>query len=186
MRRTTLRRLEALEKEHRSREQKQLASLQEARVYIWMIVLAYYLGGLEPDEKEEGPREADEEEETAIYVRHLHRPWEAYARALKYPSWDDYFEAGFIKKDVSEFLERFDDARRRLFANVGLDFDSAPPNILFDAVVTMVNQLPDQWLNWLRSNLQEWCSGAEIAAGSNLPRWLSGDNFFTSSKPSGA
>jgi hypothetical protein len=177
MRKTILRRLEALEKEHCSREQKELSSLTEARVYIWTIVLAYYLGGLKSDEEEEGPWEADDEEEAAIYVRHLHRPWEAYARALKYPSWDDYFEAGFIKKDVSEFLERLDDARRRLFANVGLDFDGTAPSVLFDAVVTMVNQLPDQWSDWLRSNLQEWCN-AEIADGSNLPRWLSGDNFF--------
>ena len=54
------------------------------------------------------------------------------------------------------------------FANVGLDFDDASSRALFDAVVTMVNQLPEQWLNWLRSNLQQRCSGAEIAAGSNL------------------
>ena len=47
MRKTTLRRLETLEKEHRSREQKELRSLRVARTYIWIIVLAYYLGGLE-------------------------------------------------------------------------------------------------------------------------------------------
>src|SRR2546430_5127792 len=87
MRKTTLRRLEALEKEHRSREQEELSSLEGALVYIRLIVLAYYLGGLKSDEEEEGPWEADEEKEAIIYVDHLNRPWEAYARALKYPSW---------------------------------------------------------------------------------------------------
>jgi hypothetical protein len=178
MRQRILRRLEALEKEHRSREQEELSSLKGALVYIWMIVLAYYLGGLKSDEEEEGPWEADEEKEAIIYVHHLNRPWEAYARALKYPSWNAYFEAGFIKKDISEIHERHNDAYRRLFANVGLDFDDASPGALFDAVVTMVNQLPDHWLNWLRSHLRERCSDAEIAAGSNLPRRLSGDNFL--------
>jgi hypothetical protein len=170
MRKTTLRRLEALEIEHRSREQKELRSLREARTYIWIIVLAYYLGGLE---SQEGPREEGDWEKD---------PLEAHARALKYASSDDYFKAGFIKKDISEIHERHEDAYRRLFANVGLDFDSAPPSVLFDALVTMVDQLPDQWLNWLRSNLLDWCT-TEIAAGSNLPRWLSGDNFFTFSEP---
>jgi hypothetical protein len=49
MKKTALRRLEALEMEERSREQKELSSLAEARIYIWIIVLAYYLGGLESD-----------------------------------------------------------------------------------------------------------------------------------------
>ena len=51
MRRTILRRLEALEKEHRAREQKELSSLKGARMYIWRIVLAYHLGGLKSDER---------------------------------------------------------------------------------------------------------------------------------------
>ena len=123
-------------------------------MYIWDIVLAYYLGGLKSDETSSR---------------------EAYARALKYPSGNDFFEA---LKDIAEIHKRFDDAYRRLFANVGLDFDGTPPSILFDALVTMVNQLPDQWLNWLRFNLRKYCSHAEIAAGSNLPRRLSGDNLF--------
>jgi len=124
-------------------------------VYIWDIVLAYYLGGLKSDE-------------TSFR--------EAYARALNFSSGDDYLEA-LLQKDIS-LHKRFDDAYRRLFATVGLDFDCTPPSILFDALVTMVNQLPDQWLNWLRFNLREFCSHAEIAAGSNLPRRLSGDNLF--------
>jgi hypothetical protein len=163
MRKTILRRLEALEKEDRSRKQRERSSLGRALVYIWEIVLAYHLGDLKSDEED---------------------PSEAEARALKYPTREDYCEA-ILKvmrkkdiKDISEIHERYNDAYRRLFANVGLDFDSSPPSMLFDAFVTMVNQLPDQWLDWLRSNLREWCRDAEIAAGSNLPRGLSGDNLF--------
>ena len=48
MRQKILRRLEALEKEHRSREQREQSSLLDARVYIWKIVLAYHLGDLTP------------------------------------------------------------------------------------------------------------------------------------------
>jgi hypothetical protein len=50
MRKTILRRLEALEQEHRSREQEKLDSLLNANVYLWTIVLAYYLGDLQSDE----------------------------------------------------------------------------------------------------------------------------------------
>ena len=159
MRKTDLRRLEALEKEERCREQRQRRSLRQAAVYIWIIVLAYYLGNLQSNEDDED------------------NPHEAHARALGYPSSHDFFEAGFKKKDISEIRKRYDDAYRRLFAKVGLDFDNTPPSVLFDAVVTMIDQLPEQWLNWLRSNLQQWCKDAELEPGSNVPRRLSGDNL---------
>jgi hypothetical protein len=125
-------------------------------------VLAYHLGDLKSDE--EDPREAE-------------------ARALKYPSRADWFHVVLRAmrkdiKDLSEIHERYNDAYRRLFAKVGLEFDDTPRKVLFDALVMMINQLPDQWLKWLRSNLQQWCPDAEIAADSNLPRRLSGDNAF--------
>jgi hypothetical protein len=191
MRKTILRRLEVLELEGHSREQKELSSLGGALVYIWKIVLAYYVGGLKSDEEEED--EEDEEEEEEEEEDDLS---EAYARALKYPSHDDYLEAIFkcmrvrdlqypseddyreATLNLSEIRKRYDEAVRRLFANVGLDLDSTPRNVLFDAVVTMVDQLPEEWLSWLRSNLRQYCPHAEIAAGSNLPRRLSGDNIF--------
>ena len=154
MRKTTLRRLEALEKEERSREQQKLVPLRTARALVLHIVLAYYLGGLEPDENS---------------------PGDAHARALNYPSGPVYFHE-LIKKDYSEIGKRYYDAYRRLFAKVGLDIDSAAPSVLCDAFVTMVNQLPEQWLNWLKSHLQEHCP-TEIDAGSSIPRWLSSDNF---------
>lgn len=77
-----------------------------------------------------------------------------------------------------ELRQRYIDAYRRLFAKVGLDFDTAARDVLFDAFVTMVNQLPDHWLNELRSKLRQWCPQAHIAAGSNLPRGLDAHNFL--------
>ncbi len=155
MRKTILRRLEALEQEHRAREQEELESLVDASVYLWRIVLAYYLGDLQSDAN----------------------PSEAHARALRYSSSHDFADA-LDKNDVLELQKRFNRACRKLFAKVGLDFDATPPNLLFDAFGTMVNQLPDQWSNWLRANLRQWCPYAEIPAGSNIPCGLSGDNFL--------
>jgi hypothetical protein len=163
MRKTVLRRLEALEKEHRYCEEQELSSLRTARMYIWRIVLAYYLGGLKSNEKDDS---------------------DANARALKYRPGYDFFEV-ILKvmhendiKALSEIAERYRDAYRRLFAKAGLDFDNAPRSALFDAFVTMVNSLPDKWLNSLKSDLQQWCPHAKIDFDSNLPRRLSADNFI--------
>ena len=155
MRRMNLRRLEALENQQRCREQKEQDALREASFYIWQIVLAYYLGELGSDKK----------------LLAL-----AFARALKCESTDEYSDVLF--RGGSGLSERYSDAYDRLFANVGLDLKYVSSRELFDAFVTMVNQLPDQWLNWLRSNLQQCCSDAEIAPGSNLPRRLSRHNFL--------
>src|SRR5262245_34873035 len=101
MRKTIIRRLEALEKEPLFRERKELSPLKSARTYIWVIVLAHYLGGLELDEKKgpwaEEPWEDDPWEGWENWPSR--RPWEGYARALKYASWEDYSEAVRIKKD---------------------------------------------------------------------------------------
>ena len=156
MRRTNLRRLEALENQQRCREQKEQDALRTASAYIWQIVLAYYLGELDSDKE----------------------LLEAFVRALKYESKDEYSDVLF-RKGGSGLSERYTDAYDRLFANVGLDLKYASSRELFDAFVTMVNQLPDQWLNWLRSNLQQWCRDAELEPGSNLPRGLSPDNFLS-------
>jgi hypothetical protein len=155
MKKTTCRRLEILGREDLARKQRELDSLQRALGSIWRVIRAHYLGGLLLDEAS---------------------PGEANARALKYRSADDYFQA-LLRKDIS-IRNRFNDAYRRLFAIAGLDFDLAPPADLFDAFVKFVDQLPDKWLNWLRSDLQAYCSDAKIAAGSNLPRQLTCDNFL--------
>ena len=161
MRKTVLRRLKALEKEHRYCEEQELSSLWTARMYIWRIVLAYYLGRLKSNE--EGDSDAN-------------------ARALKYRSGDDYFEV-ILKvmhendiEALSEIVERYRDAYRRLFAKAGLDFDNAPRSALFDAFVTMANSLPDKWLHSLKSDLQQWCPKVDF--DSNLPRRLSAENFI--------
>jgi hypothetical protein len=153
MRKTILRRLDVLEAANRAREEKELSSLRHACTYVWIIVFAYYLGDLRLDERS---------------------PHEAHARALKYKSDDDFLDAIIRKEDFSGIWERYDDARRRLFAKAGLDFHATPPGVLFEAFVTMVNQLPDQWLKWLSSNMND----LEIPAGHNLPRQLSANNFM--------
>jgi hypothetical protein len=163
MRTSILRRLEFLEKIHRSRELQELSSFEDARTHIWTIVFAYYLGGLKPDERS---------------------PFEAEARALKYASQDEY--SGDVSKVISDrnreallrISDRHIDAYRRLFSKVGLDFDNTPRNVLCDALVTMVDQLPDQWSRLLRFNLRLSRADADIAIGSNVPRRLSGDNAF--------
>jgi hypothetical protein len=157
MRKTTLRRLEALEVANRAREEKEQSSLLSALVDVWMLVLAYYLGDLKSDEKD---------------------PFEAYTRALKYLSRKDYVQDLLYKMNILEIRERHNDAYHRLFAKIGLDLDTTPSKVLFDAFVTMVDQLPDRWLIWLRSKWQ-WRRELEIPAGANLPRQLSAENFLT-------
>jgi hypothetical protein len=166
MRKTILRRLDVLEKEERSREQEEQAPLQMALAWIWVVVLGYYLGDLKP--YEEYPAKPH-----AALLNSL----EASARALNYPSSVAVCNA-LIRRDFSEICDRYFDAYRQLFAKVGLDFDRAELGVLFDAFVTMVNQLPEQWLNWLKATLKEYCPSVEIGAVSNIPRELSGGNFL--------
>jgi hypothetical protein len=147
MRKRNLRRLEVLEKEERSRKLKQQSSWATISFFCWKIVLAYYVGGLKPDNED---------------------PGEAEARALSYESRYDYLQA-LSNGEIPEINKRFKDASRRLFAQVGLDFDRSPRRALCESFVRMLNELPDQWLNWLKSNLQEEYRSAEIGAGPNLP-----------------
>jgi hypothetical protein len=155
MRKTILRRLEALEKDHRLRERPKFSPLEEATVCMWEIVLGYHLDEIR---------------------LHESGPFHAYVRAQNYPSSGKYYEA--VLRLDTELVGRRHDARRRLFAKVGLDFDRAEPSVLFDAFVAMVNQLPEQWLSWLHSQIRECCGDSEIAPGSNVPRGLSADNFL--------
>jgi hypothetical protein len=186
---TIQRRIEALEKEERFRKQQELLSLTDACVYAEQIVLAYYLGGLVLEDEKDL---CNEERPGVHYLEDRYAlPCEeplpdegtckdlsgALARALKCSSRKDYDDM-LIEEGGLELPQRHIDAYRRLFAKVGLDFDTAARDVLFDAFVTMVNQLPDHWLNRLRSDLAKWCPHACIEAGSNLPRGLNGDNFL--------
>jgi hypothetical protein len=154
MKTRTLRRLEALE-DHRLREQRALSSWYSPMLVTWWIVLGWYLGDLKKQD--------------------LGRPMDAYARALGYPSGYEYHHA-FTKMDRSEIVERHHDAYRRLFAKVGLDFDATPRSVLFDAFIRMVNELPDEPLNWLKSEFGS--HAVTITSGTNLPRGITADNFL--------
>jgi hypothetical protein len=141
MRKRILSRVDVLEKEERSRKLDQQSSVATISFFCRKIVLAYYVGGLKPDDED---------------------PGEAEARALNYESRDDYLDALFNgeKQDINK---RFKNAARRLFAQAGLDFDRGPPSALFDAFVRLVNELPE-----IQSNSQE-CHSARFGTRSNTP-----------------
>jgi hypothetical protein len=140
MRKRILSRVDVLENEERSRKLDQQSSVATISFFCRKVVLAYYVGGLKPDEE---------------------NPGEAEARALNYASRNDYLEALF-NKEKQDIDRRFNDATRRLFALVGLDFDREPPSALFDSFVRLINQLPEPWLRWLQSNLKEGCHSAQF------------------------
>jgi hypothetical protein len=141
------RRVDALEKEERARQLDEESLLATTFFICWKVVLAHYLGGLEPDDED---------------------PGEAAARALDYESRDDYLEALF-KGQKSEINKRFKNAARRLFAQAGLDFDRSPPSAFSESFVRLLGELPPQWMNWLTSNLREDCHSAPTGTGSNIP-----------------
>jgi hypothetical protein len=110
-------------------------------------IFAYYLGGLKPDDED---------------------PGEAEARALNYKSRDEYL-AALLNGEKQEINKRFKKAARRLFAQADLDFDRRPARVLFAAFVRMIEELPEQWFNWLNSNLQEECRSAPMGTESQTP-----------------
>jgi predicted phage terminase large subunit-like protein len=75
----------------------------------------------------------------------------AGARVLGYDSQYEYMEALF-EGEIAEIKKRFKDACRRLFGELGLDFDHSPPSASFEAFVRLVDKLPEQWLQWIESN----------------------------------
>jgi hypothetical protein len=205
MRITILRRLEALEEKYRSYEQKEWSSLRTARTYIWMIVLAYYLGDLRPEDDD---------------------PHSAYDRVVKLPRDHDFSDAS-IQKAGLEYRNRLNDAYCRFFAARGLDLDEAPAKCAFQRVChisrpasgPMVELVKVQSTGHLekllslaiadspgvnvneserersgiirrqfcgvrraeaifRGALQSYCRNVMIAPGSNLPRQISSDNFL--------
>jgi hypothetical protein len=80
----------------------------------------------------------------------------------------DYLEA-LLKGEKQEINTRFENACRRLFGQVGLDFDRSLPSALIDAFFQLVTELPQPWLKWLQSNLQEACRSAPIGNTSSIP-----------------
>jgi len=173
MRQTNLRRLEALEKEHRSRERNhdgtELPVTEMAKVYVSIIILAYYVGGLQQDAPPDRLERCNISPAKS-YSGDSCDALEAFARALQYPSAHDCFVAAVTRKELAELDKRINDASRRLFANVGLDVDKAAPNELRKALATMIYDLPERWLDWLKCTLQKNCGDDVIADGSNLSR----------------
>jgi hypothetical protein len=89
MRKRILSRVDVLENEERSRKLHQQASVATISFFCRKVVLAYYVGGLKPDEE---------------------NPGEAEARALNYASRNDYLDALFNgeKQDINKrFKPRF-------------------------------------------------------------------------------
>jgi hypothetical protein len=169
---TIQRRLESLEREDRFSKQKQLSALNRAQIHVWRIVLGYYLGGLVYDHDKDTCGEEEwagfSDGEEYAYARLAHDdalltgegPCDnlsvAVARALRCSSRMEYIDLP-RKRDGLELCQRFMDAYRRLFAKVGLDFDTAARDVLFDGFVMMVNQLPNHWLDSLRSEFRCRC-----------------------------
>ena len=160
MRQKNLRRLEALEEEHRSRERnhdgKELPVTEMAKACVRIIILAYYVGGLQLDVP---PDRLERCNISPSYSGNSCEALEAFARALQYASADNWFVDAELDK-------RINDAFRRLFANVGLDVHMAAPNELREALATMINNLPKGWFDWLKEN----CGDGVIVDGSNLSR----------------
>ena len=140
------RRVDVLEKGERARQLEEHSSLATTFFLCRKVVLAHYLGGLEPDDED---------------------PGEAEARALSYESRDDYLEA-LLKGEKSEINNQFKNAARRLFAQAGLDFDRSPPSALFESFARLLHELPPQWINWLTSSLQEECRIVPAGTDSNM------------------
>jgi hypothetical protein len=104
MTKTILSRVDVLENEERSRKLDQQSSVATISFFCRKIVLAYYIGGLKPDDDD---------------------PGEAEARALNYESRKDYLDA-LLKGEKQEIKRRFNNAARRLFARAGLNFERTP------------------------------------------------------------
>jgi hypothetical protein len=153
MKKTVLRRLDALEQEERSRQRREESLFDAGRIRVWTIILGYYVGGLEPEND---------------------YPHWALERALK-ESPNKVFPAVITEEYYLDIQRRYHDAYRQLFTACELDFDQAGRNELFEAFVPLVDRLPEKWLSWLRSDLERY---SEIAAGTNLPRGLSSENFL--------
>jgi hypothetical protein len=148
MRKSTLRRLEALENEERyrqeqlenaeryrqEREDAALENAQDAFFYIRTILLAYYVGGLKPQE--------------AVLT--------GYARALNYQSTTPTESRDVLKDALSkgdpDLEKRIQEAELRLYAQVGIDANHASEDVLFDEVFKLANQLPEKWLDLIKRN----------------------------------
>jgi hypothetical protein len=170
VRTTILRRLEILEREGRADEKTKQAFLTCARSTLCEIVLGYYLGEMQTDARDER---------------------EAFIRTLNY-TYEEYYDAvmgrpGGPDRDIEAVRKRWLQAYRRLFAKVGLDFDTAPSQMLFKGFVKMVDQLPAYWSQRIRYELSQGDMlllmrvprfYARFAPGSNVPFGITAENYL--------
>ena len=166
MRATILRRIEALEQRQRVNDKSQSAFLSFARSKLCDFVLGYYLGELKVDEQDAS---------------------DACARALNYKSCLEIYLA-MVKTESDnreELRKRAHDAYRRLFAKVGLDFDHATSDVLFDAFCKMVDGLPEHCLLRMRSRLLQGnyllkvpADYARFPPHTNIPCGITAENYL--------
>jgi len=127
--------------------QQRLAKLESQanvrRTQLLLLAIAYYLGN---------PTEADS-------------PFEAYAHALGYPSWNELKQAH--EKERSEVEAREVSTYEKLMAKFGVSQEDEWPAV--DALERMEAGLSDEYKNhlkgWIESALRELRSGDE-----NKPR----------------
>ena len=169
MRETILRRIEALEERQRVDDKTQSSFLAVARSELRDLVLGYYLGELKADEQNAS---------------------DACARALNYESHYEVYVAMVgdpqTESDREGLRKRAHDAYRRLFAKVGLDFDNASSDVLFDAFCKMVDGLPEHWLLRMRSSLLKGNWMLKVPAGyarfpphTNIPCGITAENYLS-------
>ena len=108
--------------------------LVHARSTLWSVVLGYYLGELKVGDANK---------------------FEAFIRVLNYASSEEFLKDMCDINHSKNHANRFRDAYYRLFAKAGLDFGTTPSDVLFDAFVKMVDQLPGYWLQRIRSELED-------------------------------
>ena len=127
-----LKRLEALE---RQRIAKQEAAERECFFNLaWMVVPAYFLGGLKP--------------KGSIV--------EAFGKALGFRGEDDLHQA-FAQllrgANVSELRKRGDKAFGRLFSDFG--YDGSSPQALQQGIIRMADHLPELWKAWIMKEVKQ-------------------------------
>ena len=169
MRATILRRIEALEQRQRVDDKTQSTFLAVARLQLCSLVLGYYLGELKADEQDAS---------------------DACARALNYKSCTMKSTSPWLAigkmTEKEELRKRAHDAYRRLFEKVGLDFDNASSDVLFDAFCKMVDGLPEHWLLRMRSRLTARKLFMKVPAGyarfpphTNIPCGITAENYLS-------
>jgi hypothetical protein len=154
-----LKRLDALEQQ---RIENQKAAERECFLNAaWLILLAYYVGGLKPKEW----------------------PFEGFARALKFQKSLGFFQAfaqALETGNAADLQSRKNDAVRRLFPE--LDDDRSSPEALEEAIIEMAKRLPDQWRAWITKEVEKVDYDKQTQADEWEERELARLEFFAAAE----